>query len=91
MTLNSLKIVNDSLPEIQPLIENEKVSEVLLALPSISRKKRNAIIDKLRQLPVQVRSLPSVSHLAEGRVKIDDLLEVDIGDLLGREPVEPNE
>jgi len=62
----------------------------LLALPSISRKKRNEIIEKLSPFSVHVRSLPSVSELAEGKVKIDDLLEIDIRDLLGRELVQPN-
>ena len=40
--------------------------------------------------PVVVRSLPSVSELAQGKVKVNDLLEIDIRDLLGREPVKPN-
>jgi FlaA1/EpsC-like NDP-sugar epimerase len=76
--------------DIQKLIEDHKVSEVLLALPSISRKKRNQIIEKLSPLPVHVRSLPSVSELAGGKVKVDDLLEVNLRDLLGRDSVKPN-
>lgn len=80
-----------SYDKIQSVIEKSNVSEILLALPSISRKKRNEIIEKLRPFPVHVRSLPSLSDLAGGKVKIDDLLEIDIGDLLGREPVRPNE
>ena len=76
--------------KIHSLIEDKKVSEVLLALPSISRKNRNEIIKKLRPFHVQVRSMPSVSELAKGNVKIDDLLEIDIRDLLGRDPVTPN-
>lgn len=76
---------------IEKIIEKNNISEVLLALPSISRKKRNEIIEKLSPISVHVRSLPSVSELAEGKVKIDDLLEVDIEDLLGRELVAPNE
>ena len=75
---------------IQSLIEKNHVSEVLLALPSISRKKKNEIIDKLNLLSVHVRSLPSLSELAEGKVKIDDLLEINLRDLLGRNPVMPN-
>jgi len=75
---------------IEKLIEKNNISDILLALPSISRKKRNEIIDKLSLFSVHVRSLPSVSKLAEGKVKIDDLLEIDIGDLLGRELVQPN-
>jgi len=77
--------------EINFLIKNNNVTEVLLAMPSISRKKRNEIIIKLNKLPVHVRSLPSVSKIAEGKVKIDDLLEIDIRDLLGRISVKPNQ
>lgn len=77
--------------KLEQIINNFNISEVLLALPSISRKNRKKIIEKLRPFPVHVRSLPSVSELAEGKVKIDDLLEVDIRDLLGREQVKPNQ
>ena len=77
--------------KLEQIISKFKISEVLLALPSISRKNRKKIIEKLRPFPVHVRSLPSVSELAEGKVKIDDLLEVDIRDLLGREQVKPNQ
>jgi FlaA1/EpsC-like NDP-sugar epimerase len=71
-------------------IKKGHVNEVLLALPSISRNNRNAIIKKLSQLPIHVKSLPSLSKIAEGKVKINDLLEIDIRDLLGREPAQPN-
>jgi len=76
--------------KLNELIEEKQVSEVLLALPSVSRKRRNEIIEELRSLPVNVRSLPSVSDLAQGKVRIDDLREISIKDLLGREAVEPN-
>jgi FlaA1/EpsC-like NDP-sugar epimerase len=72
-------------------ISSNNVSEVLLALPSISRKKRNDIIKLLSLLPVYVRSLPSVSELIQGKVTINDLKEVSIVDLLGRNSVSPNE
>ena len=77
--------------KLEFLIDKHKVSEVLLAIPTISVKKQKAIVKNLSLLPVQVRSLPSVSALAEGKVKIDDLLEIDIGDLLGRDSTKPNE
>ena len=77
--------------QIDSLIVKKNISEILLALPSVSRRKKNAIIDKLQILPVVVRSLPSLSLLTEGKVKIDDLLTININDLLGREPVTPNE
>ena len=62
---------------IEKIIEKNDISEILLALPTISRKKRNEIIEKLSLFSVHVRSLPSVSELAGGKVKIGDLLEID--------------
>jgi FlaA1/EpsC-like NDP-sugar epimerase len=76
--------------DIKNIFEKYRASEVLLALPSVSLKIRNKIINKLTTLGIQVRSLPSLSKLAEGKVKIEDLLEIDIGDLLGRERVSAN-
>ena len=87
--INSIPVVPSS--KLPSLIKENEVSEVLLALPSISHKNRHEIIKRLSELPVHVRSLPSVLELAQGKVKIDDLREVDIKDLLGRRPVEPNE
>jgi len=71
------------------LIEKYHVSDVLLAMPSIPKQKLASIISKLEPYPIHVRSLPSLSELAEGKVSIADIREVEIGDLLGREPVEP--
>lgn len=66
------------------------MAHVLLALPSISRQRRNAILNHLSPFKVQVRSLPSLNDLAHGRVSVSDIKDLDIDDLLGREPVQPN-
>ena len=76
--------------KIQKLIKNNNISEILLAVPLISRKKRKEIIKKLSIFSIRVKSLPSVSELAEGKLKIDDLLEIDVEDLLGRESAKPS-
>ena len=88
-SINGLEVFNED--DIGDLIQKHNIKEVLLALPSISRRRRNEIIAILNPLPINVRSLPSVSELAQGKVKIDDLRDVSIKDLLGREPVKPNE
>jgi len=80
-----------SFGKISSIIDRNNITEVLLAMPSISRIRRREIIESLSSLPLQVRSLPSLSKLAEGKIKIDDLLEIDIGDLLGRESVQAND
>ncbi len=66
------------------------ISDVLLAMPSLNRRRRNEILAQIRTARVAVRTLPSVSDLAQGKVSISDLRELDIDDLLGREPVTPN-
>jgi len=76
--------------ELPGLIESRDVTHVLLAIPSASHKRRNEILANVRKYPVAVRTLPSLTDLAEGRVTISDLRELDIDDLLGRDPVTPN-
>ena len=89
---NSLSGLNVySINDIEDLINKLKVDEVLIALPSASRSDRFTIIDKLERYPVIVRTLPGLTDIAQGKVKIDDLLQVSIKDLLGRKSVEPNE
>ena len=79
-----------SVNDIEELINTLKVEEILIALPSASRADKFSIIDKLERYPVMVRTLPGLSEIAQGKVKIDDLLQVSIKDLLGRQSVEPN-
>lgn len=76
--------------DLVSLVSVLKISEVLLAMPNISRSHRNSILDLIRRAHVSVHTLPSMTDLAQGKVKISDLRELDIDDLLGREPVVPN-
>lgn len=86
--LNGQPIYN---PENLPyLVSALPISDVLLAMPSLNRKRRNEILAQIRNAHVSVRTLPSVTDLAQGKVSISDLRELDIYDLLGREPVSPN-
>jgi FlaA1/EpsC-like NDP-sugar epimerase len=66
------------------------ISSVLLAMPSLNRKRRNEILAQIQTARVAVRTLPSVTELAQGKVSMADLRELDIDDLLGRESVVPN-
>jgi len=79
-----------SIIDILGVINKIGVSEVLIAIPSASRAKRINIINALESYPVLVRILPGVAELAEGKINIDDLREIDIKDLLGREIVKAN-
>ncbi|RJX77751.1 nucleoside-diphosphate sugar epimerase/dehydratase [Pseudomonas sp. LS-2] len=72
---------------IQQMIDVTGAQEILLAIPSSARARRREILGFLEGFPLHVRSVPNFSDLAAGRVKVDDLQEVDIADLLGRDPV----
>ncbi len=86
--LNGQPIYNPA--DLDNLATTLNISDVLLAMPSLSRKRRNEILSQIRVARVAVRTLPSVTDLAQGKVSISDLRELDIDDLLGREPVTPN-
>jgi FlaA1/EpsC-like NDP-sugar epimerase len=77
----------DDLTEIVPKMG---VTDIILAMPTISRQQRYSILEKLRSYPVHVRSLPNIDELASGHIKIQDLKELDITDLLSRTTVQPN-
>ncbi len=73
------------------LVTAEEISTVLLALPSADRHRRKDVLMRLRGLHVGVRTLPILSELAHGRVSGEDLQDLDIDDLLGREAVAPDD
>ena len=72
------------------LIEEFGVTRILLALPSVSRRRRLEIINQLERLPLHVQTMPDTADLAAGNARVDDIREVDITDLLDRDAVPPN-
>jgi FlaA1/EpsC-like NDP-sugar epimerase len=76
--------------KLEHLIRRAGVREVLLALPGSQRKERRQILQDLERLPVEVKVLPAYEDFASGRVGVADLRPVDVGELLGREPVQPS-
>ena len=75
--------------KLSHLIELHGVTDLFLALPSVARGRRNQLIRLLEPYSLHVRTLPSLIDLADGKVNVSDIREVDIADLLGREAVEP--
>ena len=76
--------------KLEKLIKTKKVSLVFLALPTIGRKKRNEIIKILNEYKLIVKTLPSYSEILDGRIKISDIKDLNIDDLLNREQVKPD-
>ncbi len=86
-TINGIPVFSPA--QVPAMVTKLAVTDILLAIPSASRDRRNKIIHSMRALPVHTRTLPSLSDLASGRVTVRDFRELDVEDLLGREPVPP--
>lgn len=77
--------------DVMNMINKHDVSQVLLAVPSAKRSRRKEIIDELSKLLVEIRTVPELTDIVSGKAKIDELKEVPIEDLLGRDPVAPQQ
>src|SRR5579859_3103625 len=85
--VNGIKVhTPDQLPV---LIKANGIDRILLAIPSMTRYRRHEILTQLEPLGVHVQTVPNVEQLVTGRANLADLREVDVADLLGREPVPP--
>ncbi|MFV0295865.1 MAG: polysaccharide biosynthesis protein, partial [Hyphomicrobiaceae bacterium] len=86
--ISGLKVYR--IEKLKRLIERDAVKEVLLALPHRQRRERQAIIHKLAEHPVRVKTMPALEDIASGRVSVTDLKPIDVDDLLARDPVPPD-
>jgi len=75
--------------DIAAIVREYSVSQVLLALPATGRKRRREIINQLINLPVYIRTIPAFADLVRGDVDVQDIQDIDLEDLLGRDPVMP--
>ena len=86
-TINGISVYPNT--GLEDLIHHLDITDVLLAIPSTSQGRRNEIIASLNGCGVRVRTLPGLIDLASGRVRISDLHDLDMNDLLGRAVVPP--
>jgi FlaA1/EpsC-like NDP-sugar epimerase len=87
--INGMQVYSPA--EVPKLVGSKGVTDILLAMPAVSRARQREILTSLSDLPVHVRTLPGLSALANGVVKIEDIREVEIEDVLGRDAVQANE
>jgi FlaA1/EpsC-like NDP-sugar epimerase len=79
-----------ALTKLPWLIGKKGVSRVLLAIPNASRRRRAEVIRRLEGAGVLVQTIPNLAEIATGAARVDDLREIDVADLLGRDSVPPN-
>lgn len=77
----------DELPRLMP---RYRIGRVLLAMPSATRYRRRQILTALEALEVQVQSVPDIGDLVTGKAQLEELSDVSVADILGRDPVAPN-
>ena len=87
--VNGLRIYG--LSSLGYLIDRHQISDVLLAMPSVKRSRISELIHLLEPYALHVLSMPGLSDIAQGKVTVDALQEVDIADLLGRDCVAPDQ
>lgn len=75
---------------IAKIIEKEHASGVLLAIPGATRRRRRAVLQQLSEFPVHVQTMPQIRDIVSGRARVDDISDVNVDDLLGRDSVPPN-
>ena len=75
---------------LHKLLKTTEINLIVLAFPSIARKQRNQIIDKLKKFKLTVKTLPSLTELINGKVSVSSIIDLNVDDLLNREEVKPD-
>jgi FlaA1/EpsC-like NDP-sugar epimerase len=85
--IQGIKVIG--IDKLHKALKNENVRKILLALPSITRAERKAILSQLERFGVEVQTIPDIKDVIEGRASSDEIRDVEIEDLLGRDPIAP--
>lgn len=86
--VHGVRVYNPS--SLSELIDNFSVRQILLAIPSASHAERKEILNRLEHLPVHVKTVPELFDMRSGKVHVDEIRDIDIEDLLGRDIVPPD-
>ena len=87
-SLGGIKILSPN--KLRRFIKNNMVDEVLIAMPSASKQTLRSLLKEIEEYSIKVRILPGLAELAQGKILVSELKEVDVSDLLGRTEVEAN-
>lgn len=87
LTVNDVKVLG-TLEQLEEVVENEAIDKIVFAIPSMSYQERVALIQRAKKVCTNVHTLPMIEEVAAGKISVNQMREVSIEDLLGREPVE---
>ena len=85
----------NGVPVIKPedlaeFVKRARVERILLAVPSASRRRKAEILRRLESLNIHIQSVPDLHDVVTGRARVDELRDIDVADLLGRDPIPPH-
>jgi len=75
--------------DLKTIVKQRKVKTILLAIPSLPEQNKRDLLKRLSKYPVEVKLLPSLSEIVNGKVSIENIRHVEVEDILGRTPVKP--
>jgi FlaA1/EpsC-like NDP-sugar epimerase len=75
--------------QVGALINEQDVTTLVMAMPSLSKAKRKQLVEKLQTLPITIKTVPSLTEILTSRVPLNTLRRVEVADLLGREEILP--
>lgn len=87
-TVHGIRVYSPN--SLYELIESSSVRQILMAIPSATHPERKEILNRLEHLPVHVKTVPDLFDMVAGKVGVDEIRDIDIEDLLGRDIVPPN-
>ncbi|WP_214802061.1 nucleoside-diphosphate sugar epimerase/dehydratase [Exiguobacterium sp. s194] len=87
LTVNGVKVLG-KVNDIESVVEREAIDKIVFAIPSMNYKERLEIIKRAKAICTNVHTLPMIEEVAAGKVSVNQMRQVSIEDLLGREPVE---
>ena len=87
-TIAGIKVYSPT--DLDWLVTKREIKQILLALPSISRNRQKQILDQLEHLKLKIKVTPSIQSLVNGELRVQDIRDVEIEDLLGRDQVAPD-
>lgn len=88
-TISGIKVYSSEL--LPYIIQQYDIGTVLLAMPSLTRAEQKRLIDRLTPLKLKIKVTPPVQHLIKGMSRVDDVRQIEIEDLLSRDPVAPDD
>lgn len=75
--------------QIESLTKKTGATRILLAIPAAGHRRRRRVLERLSKFPLHVQTVPDIKHIISGKARVDDIRDVDVKDLLGRDPVPP--